>query len=540
MRCLGLLTRAGDFRRKSLGRRRGLYDASVERQPPVYCLPPSSGQVGVRMEHLEEGMDHEEMFKILAIVFKKEVEISRKIYTVHNTQQLINQTCDAGFQIDRLLKFDADFSEFIDVDPNVCISDLDKFQIYLCESTNSQADNAMACHVQQPNPEQTTGLEPLIQKKLPEIFEEIRINGIVSEKTRLKLVKLVVSDLVERHGFYPSSDEKVALAGTIITTVPCLKVQVDGKGQGFEHFYDPSSHTGFLEIRLRNIRRKLEEDQRRYRKHKRRREVGQNPVQEVQDANDTRELINLMKRLRPSAENLASIKSGMQRTFTHRRSWISSLSPTMGEVFQEYPRFLDIPALFDSEFNTLCEGKGDLFMRRWEAVIIPQLTAVAVKEKHIASLTEGMDGLIDDERSYRMLQILTHLLPPIACSRCSVKSAITHLIDFVPTGTSISSLCTDDSESHPSPPHLLSIGSFRDPIRQYVIIGKNDKVIIPLDQDLTGAVDKLFKLFWVCNLAYPPQLSSVFSFLEYVYNIPLSTNRKSKVVDLISKMKMVK
>ncbi|KAK0151916.1 hypothetical protein N1851_006720 [Merluccius polli] len=343
------------------------------------------------MEHLMEGMDHEEMFKILATVFKKEVEISRKIYTVHNTQQLINQTCDAGFQIDRLLKFDADFSEFIDVDPNVCISDLDKFQIYLCESTNSQADNAMACHVQQPNPEQTTGLEPLIQKKLPEIFEEIRINGIVSEKTRLKLVKLVVSDLVERHGFYPSSDEKVALAGTIITTFPCLKVQVDGKGQGF------------------------------------------NPVQEVQDANDTRELINLMKRLRPSAENLASIKSGMQRTFTHRRSWISSLSPTMGEVFQEYPRFLDIPALFDSEFNTLCEGKGDLFMRRWEAVIIPQLTAVAVKEKHIASLTEGMDGLIDDERSYRMLQILTHLLPPIASSRCSVKSAITHLIDFVPT-----------------------------------------------------------------------------------------------------------
>lgn len=53
---------------------------------------------------------------------------------------------------------------------------------------------------QQPNPEQTTGIEPLIQRKLPEIFEEIRMNGIVSEKTRLKLVKLVVSDLVERHG----------------------------------------------------------------------------------------------------------------------------------------------------------------------------------------------------------------------------------------------------------------------------------------------------------------------------------------------------
>lgn len=33
-----------------------------------------------------------------------------------------------------------------------------------------------------------------------------------------------------------------------------------------EHFYDPSSHSGFLEMRLRNIRRKLEAGQRRYTK----------------------------------------------------------------------------------------------------------------------------------------------------------------------------------------------------------------------------------------------------------------------------------
>lgn len=44
----------------------------------------------------------------------------------------------------------------------------------------------------------------------------------------------------------------------------------------------------------------------------------------------------------------------------------------------------------------MCEGKEDLLIRRWEAMIIPQLTAVAVKEKRdIASLTEGMNGLTD-------------------------------------------------------------------------------------------------------------------------------------------------
>lgn len=44
----------------------------------------------------------------------------------------------------------------------------------------------------------------------------------------------------------------------------------------------------------------------------------------------------------------------------------------------------------------MCEGKGDLFIRKWEAIIIPQLMDVAVKEKsEIASLTEGMNDLTD-------------------------------------------------------------------------------------------------------------------------------------------------
>lgn len=98
-------------------------------------------------------------------------------------------------------------------------------------------------------------------------------------------------------------------------------------------------------MRLRNLRRQLEESQRRYRKRKRSKDLGKTPVLEVEDTDDTRELISLMKRQRPSADNLAAIKCTMQRTFDHRRLWISSKSPTMDEIFREYPRFLDVPAL---------------------------------------------------------------------------------------------------------------------------------------------------------------------------------------------------
>lgn len=50
----------------------------------------------------------------------------------------------------------------------------------------------------------------------------------------------------------------------------------------------------------------------------------------------------------------------------------------------------------DTEFTKMHEGKGDLFLRRWEASIMPKLKAVATKEKgNVASLVEGMEEQTD-------------------------------------------------------------------------------------------------------------------------------------------------
>ncbi|MEQ2309032.1 hypothetical protein AMECASPLE_034418 [Ameca splendens] len=107
-------------------------------------------------------------------------------------------------------------------------------------------------------------------------------------------------------------------------------------------------------------------------------------------------------------------------------------------------------------------------------------------------------------------------------------------------GTRIASLCSDSSASstnHHS--QLICIGDLGS-LKQYVIVAKNDKVTIPLDDGLTCAVDKLFKLYWVCNLSYPPQLCSVFTFFEYIYDLPFSTQRKAKVLELIAQLKACK
>ncbi|XP_028446842.1 uncharacterized protein LOC114563968 isoform X1 [Perca flavescens] len=249
----------------------------------------------------------------------------------------------------------------------------------------------------------------------------------------------------------------------------------------------------------------------------------------------------------------------------------------MEEILQEYPRFLDIPTLLDTEFGKMHQGKGDLFLRRWEASIMPKLKAVAAREKgDVASLVEGMEDQTDgifvtfnffnfstklfnmlmftsllpqphpprflfaDEKCYIMLVVLTHLLPPVAASRCSVKSAITQLVDFVPAGSTIASLYnTSQDPAQSTQPQLVCIGHLRGGSQQYVIVGKSDKIAIPLDEGLACAVDKLFKLYWVCNLAYPAPLSSVFSFVEYIYDLPMSTNRRAKVLELISKVKSI-
>ncbi|CAI5671378.1 unnamed protein product [Oreochromis niloticus] len=75
--------------------------------------------------------------------------------------------------------------------------------------------------------------------------------------------------------------------------------------------------------------------------------------------------------------------SGMEETYTSRRACISKDSPTAAEIFREYPQFLDMPSLVDLEFGKLTGGKTDLFLRKWEASIIPKLKSVAALETRV-------------------------------------------------------------------------------------------------------------------------------------------------------------
>ncbi|ROL54058.1 hypothetical protein DPX16_10481 [Anabarilius grahami] len=107
-------------------------------------------------------------------------------------------------------------------------------------------------------------MRALIESKGPSIYKDYEASGMLSETSRKLLVKIGVSALVEQSGFYPCNEEKRMLAESMVTLFPSLKIKMGEENEGFEHFYDPVSHSGFIEMRLRNLRRKLHDDQRRY------------------------------------------------------------------------------------------------------------------------------------------------------------------------------------------------------------------------------------------------------------------------------------
>ncbi|AWP19615.1 Hypothetical protein SMAX5B_022217, partial [Scophthalmus maximus] len=134
-----------------------------------------------------------------------------------------------------------------------------------------------------------------------------------------------------------------------------------------EHFYDPVSHCGFIEVTLRNLRRTLQDNQRRYRKRRRSSDPSHVTItlEVVAEGEEEsiKEWITITKRMRPTSWNLASIKMGMEKTFSNRRFWISSKSPTVTEIFQQYPRFVDLPYLLDAEFGKMFPGKENLLLK---------------------------------------------------------------------------------------------------------------------------------------------------------------------------------
>ncbi|XP_033212235.1 uncharacterized protein LOC117169836 [Belonocnema kinseyi] len=68
-------------------------------------------------------------------------------------------------------------------------------------------------------------------------------------------MRILISELVKFHGFYPSEKAKIALAKAIVRVLPLLKD--DHSTKVYEHYYDNETRRVFIEFRLWTLRKKL-------------------------------------------------------------------------------------------------------------------------------------------------------------------------------------------------------------------------------------------------------------------------------------------
>lgn len=89
-----------------------------------------------------------------------------------------------------------------------------------------------------------------------DIMEEYTKRKALTPQTRISLVNILCAELVKRHGYYQSIEDKLAAAKSIIDIFPKLR---DPNGKtGFEHFFSAEGgQSGYIQCRLKNIRRLL-------------------------------------------------------------------------------------------------------------------------------------------------------------------------------------------------------------------------------------------------------------------------------------------
>ncbi|KAI7806187.1 hypothetical protein IRJ41_001778 [Triplophysa rosa] len=328
------------------------------------------------------------LHRVLATVFIDGKETWRKLFTVGSVEELINSVkteLSQQVSVDRILRFDTHFQEFIDTDLNTELREFDILQIYyitnITQAPLERSVQPLPCHSTDAT---TTGLLALLEEKAPTVLREHEETKMLSISSIKLLVKVAVSDLVEKHGFYPSGKEKLALAKEIVLLFPSLRISVPfGQNEGHEHFFDGPSHSGFIEMRLRNIRRKLQQSQRTY--SLKRRHCKLQPSSPSLEETVPSEWLTLIKRMRPSTENSSSIKNAIDQTFSYRRKWIMTKSPTVGEIFKEYPRFLDMPSLINHRFagyykdvyKSKCEADQQAMDEFFSQLNLPSLSAEA-------------------------------------------------------------------------------------------------------------------------------------------------------------------
>ncbi|XP_051990653.1 uncharacterized protein LOC127649537 [Xyrauchen texanus] len=333
--------------------------------------------------------------------------------------------------------------------------------------------------------------------------------------------------MTERHGRFPSRQQKEKYALGIITLFPSLKDPFSPNG--YEHFYDGEKGTGYLAWRLKTISRtagkRPVKEASVYQPQGPKRRRSATTLPEQLDGDACREAISFLVH----SPDEASVFQKMM-TFQHRQDLVHDPQRST-DVFKTFPRFLDVKGLVNQEFLLLFGAemaskmleKGDTSFKPKvirEAKQLTQTNELCRLLKAAEKLTENDEMNWDSDIASMLL--LLYLLPPSA-GRKRTKISPSDAVDKM----SCCSINEYMQEREGKQPYILAVGRTQKKIDAFYIAV--DKQLIPCQATSSlGAFDELFKSHYVFNLSYDESLVHFYTFLQTtVYNIDVTTTDES-------------
>ncbi|XP_048118509.1 uncharacterized protein LOC125306922 [Alosa alosa] len=344
-------------------------------------------------------------------------------------------------------------------------------------------------------------------------------NGFISHPERRSMVRILVSNLMECFGENPTSGTKALLASSIMEQFPCLR---DSQGSGYDAWFTPGRNhkpaTGFLEERLRNVRKRLHRGQRQN-------SAAATPQQDTPDTLPestitTERAIQLTEWLKNNTWPPSQVNEVMLQTAVHRAQWIrADKARPIQDIIAEFPRLVDTPDMISQDFSVLYPESSGRLKENWCIVYAEKIIRMARTERTNSLLT-NIDLLPTDKRGDIALQLLPVLLRPSPYKvgkrvfRHSSVECQNAFINTQPIGMTMADYLTASAAEYP---YVLMLGEEYDCSQVFVVING-----IPLEhQSLLSAVDACFKAFFILQLQYPKPCAQVWEFIQtVVFGIP--------------------
>ncbi|XP_028417993.1 uncharacterized protein LOC114542716 [Dendronephthya gigantea] len=340
-------------------------------------------------------------------------------------------------------------------------------------------------------------------------------NGRLPRKQRLKMVQVLVAEMIERFGDRPRADVKVSMARAVVEEFPFLK---DEEGQGFEAWYTPGmgihSATGWLEEKLRNVRRRSTEGKKvgvsTSAPSSKLVKVGALPECIISDD----EYMGMVEWLKHHIEPLSKVKQYMKKTSISRAAWIKE-NPQLSvcDILKEHPRLFDIPGMIEIDFEEIFGEVADNLFLKWTPSFAEKVIAYANSQANWHSyLHVDMQKVNTDEEKQNVAIVLLPAIFPTGRKgkkKSTIDDAIKVFVDVQPIGTNMPKYLEENSTDEPQ---VLVHGSVTSP-QQVFVVSKGRALE---RSNLLTAIDTCFKMFYIMDIEYPWQCGITWEFFQKV------------------------